>query len=65
MVRKDPNWERQMVSELDKCRTVRLKEAEIYVNTGTKYSDLLEDKEFQIAPWIAPWARGTLTKLRP
>ena len=54
-----------MVSELDKCRTVRLKEAEIYVNTGTKYSDLLEDKEFQIAPWIAPWARGTLTKLRP
>ena len=25
VVRKDPNWERQMVSELDKCRRVRLK----------------------------------------
>lgn len=26
-------------------------------------SDLSEGREFQIAPWIAPWERGILTKL--
>lgn len=35
MVRKNPNWERQMVSGLDKCKRVRLR-IEIYVNTWDK-----------------------------
>lgn len=47
-----------MVSGLDKCKRVRIK-IEIYVNTWDKI-----DREFQTAPWIAPQARGALTKLK-
>lgn len=58
-VRKNPNWKIQMVAGLDKCKRVKLK-IEIDINTWDKI-----DKEFQTAPWIAPQARGALTKLRP
>lgn len=59
-VRKNPNWKTQMVSGLDKCKRVSSRYTEIYVNTWDKI-----DKEVQTAPWIAPHARGALTKLRP